>query len=486
MDTDRPDAIDEPTFAAIWSEYATAVTARLRALGVGPDAQDLSQDVFLAAWVKRDQYDPARGPVIAWLYARARTVADMYFRALSRRPSIVEFPDGYEAADDTDVAAQVCDQIEATAALERVPARDRELLARRYLADQPVTQVADALDMPAGTVKSRCHKALAALRTAVNVVTPIAPRTPQPTPDPQPATATTARSTTVAAPDRPRPAHPVRPGRPRRHLHGHRCRVAAARPAGTPHPPHRATTRRPHTVLRPARGRTSQRTVRADTAAPDPLRRRVRPQHRPDAAVPAGHLRRPQGGNPMTPQHMFDDRPIPSGVGWALGVLLFVCCVGWFAAALLRSIRLHPVGTYDWRPPAPLRRLADGVCWLWWRLAERRGRHRYVRGDRVAVSFTPGCAPVGPAVFAPESLEPGDDSPIGGESEGTEPEPVEEPLPAATWPVPVLLPQPNPDPVAAVLFEATGPYPVLGGEVLHSGMTGAIPRIADEIWAGAR
>jgi RNA polymerase sigma-70 factor (ECF subfamily) len=237
-DTDRPAVIDEATFAEIWSEHADAVTARLRALGAGSDAEDLCQDVFLAAWAKRDQYDPARGPVIAWLFVRARSVAIDHFRAAGRRPSTVDISDGFEAADGADVAAQVCDQAEVAELLAQVPERDREVVARRYLADQPVAAAAQDLGMSPGTVKARCHKAIAVLRTALDVVAPIAPRTPDPTPAVEPVTApAAARSTTVAVPDPAPPTHRRRPRRPRMHFCDHRCPVPATDRRGSAHPP---------------------------------------------------------------------------------------------------------------------------------------------------------------------------------------------------------------------------------------------------------
>jgi RNA polymerase sigma-70 factor, ECF subfamily len=472
-DTDRPERLDEPTFAAVWSEHAARIEGWLR-VRVDQDAADLCQDVFLKAWRIREQYDPARGPVIAWLHTIAASVAADHFRALGRRPSTVDIP--VDVVDDTDVAAQVCDQIEATTALERVPARDRELLARRYLAEQPVAQVAADLGMAAGTVKSRCHKAIAALRTALGVVAPLAPRIPEPTPAVQPVTIPAARSATVATLDPAPPAHHRRAGRSRVHLRGHRCPVPATDRRGETDP-----ARHPD---RGAAGDGSRRHSRhhpiAGGACPAPHPHRLDPR-RPGLA---GHRRRPaprpgirplhqrheEGG--VTPMTMTVDQFGWAALPWMLAILVMYMAITW-ALIVDDGKRTHR------------RRHAEQAM-------RELGWTRYAQGRSTEATQTTVIDPVEmPTAFLPRFLPdppPVDpDSPVGGEVEGAEPEPEDEPMPAArAWPVPELLPQPDPGPVAAVLFEATGPYPVLGESVLHSGMTGVIPRIADEIWAGAR
>jgi RNA polymerase sigma-70 factor, ECF subfamily len=122
--------------------------ASLRILGNAADAEDVTQDTFVAALQRMSTYDPAQaiGP---WLRAIARNRAIDLLRRRARAPEP-------EPAASQSVEAVAIERLEAErvrAALARLPDRDRAMLVLRYWEDQPVETVARSLRMTDGAVR---------------------------------------------------------------------------------------------------------------------------------------------------------------------------------------------------------------------------------------------------------------------------------------------------------------------------------------------
>lgn len=126
-------------------------------------ADDLVSETFLAALRGRHGYDPARAGVRPWLYGIAsnllrRHVRDELreLRATARlvEPRAVETPEG-RIADRLDARARVA---RLAGALARLSDGDREVLLLTSWAGLSPVEIALALDIPAGTVRSRLHR----------------------------------------------------------------------------------------------------------------------------------------------------------------------------------------------------------------------------------------------------------------------------------------------------------------------------------------
>jgi len=156
----------------------TGIAGRLRAYFVcraGPtDADDLLQDCFLRAMGSWNGF-AGRGRCEGWLWRIAvRTAADAY----RRRPrGTAPWPDGFDPpAPPADADALAADAGRdgpgatadaAWAAVERLDPPQREVMALRFAAGLAYDEIADALDVPVGTVRSRLHRAIAAVRDRV-------------------------------------------------------------------------------------------------------------------------------------------------------------------------------------------------------------------------------------------------------------------------------------------------------------------------------
>lgn len=132
----------------IESHRADVYNASLRILGNAADAEDVTQDTFVAALQRLSTYDPTQaiGP---WLRAIARHRAIDLVRRRARAPE----PEAAQVESAEGLAIERLDAERVRSALARVPARDRALLVLRYWEDQPVEAIARALGMTDGGVR---------------------------------------------------------------------------------------------------------------------------------------------------------------------------------------------------------------------------------------------------------------------------------------------------------------------------------------------
>jgi len=177
----RVAAGDAGGLGALYDRHGRSVySLALRILGDEGDAEEVTQDVFAQAWRRAGQYDAARGSVAAWLLVMARTRAIDRFRARRVRPE-------GRVQDDDGLTLQ---QLPATSpdAVSEMMAAERGVRVRRALEDLPFLQrvaielayfeglsqreIAERLEQPLGTVKTRMRLGLLKLRDALVEVQP--------------------------------------------------------------------------------------------------------------------------------------------------------------------------------------------------------------------------------------------------------------------------------------------------------------------------
>lgn len=130
-------------------------------IGDGPDAEDVTSEVFERAVRYRDSYDVRKGEPIAWLLGIARRLIAEW--AAARPPIPVPLPDlvSEESLEESVIRGTTLAQ--ALAALED---RDRELISLRYGSDLTARQIGDLLGLRTNTVEVALHRAIARLRVA--------------------------------------------------------------------------------------------------------------------------------------------------------------------------------------------------------------------------------------------------------------------------------------------------------------------------------
>jgi RNA polymerase sigma factor (sigma-70 family) len=167
--------VDAGRFGEIFDRHAHAI---FRFLGrrIGPDdAGDLLSEVFLAAFEARRRYDRDRTSALPWLYGIASNLLSKHhrhraseLRALER---VLDRSDPHDHADS--VTASVDAQIELRAMaklLEELPTIERDALLLYAWEDLTYREVADALGVPTGTVRSRLNRVRQRLRAATDEI----------------------------------------------------------------------------------------------------------------------------------------------------------------------------------------------------------------------------------------------------------------------------------------------------------------------------
>lgn len=161
---------EEVALSELYDRHApTAYGLALRVLGEEHAAQEVVQDVFLALWERPGRYDPARAEVRAFVLVMVRS------RALDRlrreKPTLAlydeegqEYPLEDERENVPARAEQAALAAHVSAALAGLSAAHRETVERAFFRDESREEIALAMHVPVGTVKSRLKYALDKLR----------------------------------------------------------------------------------------------------------------------------------------------------------------------------------------------------------------------------------------------------------------------------------------------------------------------------------
>lgn len=135
-------------------------------IGDGPEAEDVTSEVFERALRYRSSYDESRGRPVPWLLGIARRCVD---DAVSRRPPIAE-SEADEQPSGEDLEGDAVRRLAVARALESLDERGRELIALRYGADLRAREIGEVLGMKTNAVEVALHRTLAAIRAQLDDV----------------------------------------------------------------------------------------------------------------------------------------------------------------------------------------------------------------------------------------------------------------------------------------------------------------------------
>lgn len=160
----RESGLSEDAFIYLYQRHLDRVFNYVR-YRLGPEeAEDVTADIFVRAWTRRQSYDPRKGTPETWLWAIARNAVTDWLRR--RRLVRVELPPDLPAADDP--LGEINREEEwqrVMLALVRLPLVDQEIIALRFGAGHTNRTIAAMMELGEANVAQRLRRALRKMRT---------------------------------------------------------------------------------------------------------------------------------------------------------------------------------------------------------------------------------------------------------------------------------------------------------------------------------
>jgi len=158
---------DREAFKRLFAAFAPRVKAFARRRGAEPQvAEDLAQDVMLTVWRRAAQFDRRKASAGTWIFTIARNRRIDMMRREARPAFDAEDPslkaEGEPPADEG--LAERRRESDLRRAVARLPEAQSQLLRLAYFEDKSHGVIAEELDLPLGTVKSRIRLAMRKLR----------------------------------------------------------------------------------------------------------------------------------------------------------------------------------------------------------------------------------------------------------------------------------------------------------------------------------
>ncbi len=160
----RVAAGDEAALSALYDRYSAAALAlAVRIAGERAEGEDALQTVFVRLWQEAARYDGSRGSVAAWIMSSVRNAAIDRRRRRAAHDRAAQQAAGrpLEAAE---VLAGADTSRRVRAAIEALPADQRQAIEMAYFQGMSQSEIAKALGQPLGTVKTRMRLGMIKLR----------------------------------------------------------------------------------------------------------------------------------------------------------------------------------------------------------------------------------------------------------------------------------------------------------------------------------
>ena len=164
---------DRAAFAVVFDHFAPRVKSFMMRKGATAElAEDLVQDAMITVWTKASLYSAERGSASTWIFTIARNLRIDRLR----RESSAHFTDleNFDAPSDEVPGDEALNRTQEDShvarALAQIPPEQRELLILSYVEDVPQSMIAERLNLPLGTVKSRMRLAYRRMRKLLEAV----------------------------------------------------------------------------------------------------------------------------------------------------------------------------------------------------------------------------------------------------------------------------------------------------------------------------
>lgn len=163
---------DRRAFRELFDSYGPKIKAYAIKQGMLEYSDELVQEVMINIWRRAEQFDSSKANASTWIFAIARNARIDFLRKRGRMSAEVQVETDYlwDMPGVDDPVAEHRQQVayEAVrASLSILPTEQRDVIAKVYLEDKSHQRVAEELNLPLGTVKSRVRLALQKLNAVL-------------------------------------------------------------------------------------------------------------------------------------------------------------------------------------------------------------------------------------------------------------------------------------------------------------------------------
>lgn len=163
---------DTKAFQAIYNHFGPLIKAFGVSSGLHYQGdhlpEELVQEVMMTVWRKAIQFDRRKAAPSTWIFTIARNQRIDMLRKLSKYQNDVDADDVWDLEGDIDLFGEVREsriQTQVKHELNNLPIEQKQIVAKVFLEDKSHQEVANELNLPLGTVKSRVRLAMQKLKS---------------------------------------------------------------------------------------------------------------------------------------------------------------------------------------------------------------------------------------------------------------------------------------------------------------------------------
>lgn len=164
---------DEDSLGELYDRFSGVVLAiAIDVLGDRQEAEDLVHDVFIEVWNRADSFDAERGSAQTWIsvITRSRCIdRTRLVRWRKRKTSEPVSEHAFPAEESHTRPHRRADDYKIRRRIDELPDEQREIVILSYFGGFSSSEIAERLEIPTGTVKSRMRLAMAKFRDAFDV-----------------------------------------------------------------------------------------------------------------------------------------------------------------------------------------------------------------------------------------------------------------------------------------------------------------------------
>jgi len=158
---------DQQAIAGVLDQYGDLVWSLARRyLGTAADAEDAVQEIFIEIWSSAERFNPEAGREVTFIATIARRRLIDRLRKKGRTPVSEEYDEGI-AAQNPETTNRITENAEVqnvVAVLDAMPEEHRQILSLSIYQGYSHSEIADIMQMPLGTVKTRVRRGLLHIR----------------------------------------------------------------------------------------------------------------------------------------------------------------------------------------------------------------------------------------------------------------------------------------------------------------------------------